>query len=59
MMPGRLVANDVDYMRMKRLLNCMSAYLQSYEQNFADDLLVYKRCDAEYLPEYNANQFDR
>ena len=59
MMPGRLVANDLDGSRIKRLLNVMSAYLQSYEQNFAEGLVEFKKSRAELLFHQMANSFDR
>ena len=59
MMPGRLVANDKDHYRMKRLLNVISAYLESYEQNFAQDLVEFKNSSAQHLGYNMPNSFDR
>ena len=59
MLPRRLVANDVDGQRVKRLLNVMAAYLQSHDQNFAEDLVEFKKSRAELLCHYMPNTFDR
>ena len=59
MMPGRLVANDKDHYRMKRLLNVVSAYLESYEQNFAQELVEFKNSSAQHLGYNMPNSFDR
>ena len=59
MMPGRLVVNDKDRHRMKRLLNMFSAYLESYDQNFSQDLVEYKKSDALSLSHHMPNTFDR
>ena len=58
-MPSRLVANDIDGQRVKRLLNVMSAYLQSHDQNFADELVEFKKSPAQFLCEHMPNTFDR
>lgn len=59
MMPSRLVANDFDGQRVKRLLDVMSAYLNSHDQNFAENLVEFKRSRAEFLCHHMANTFDR
>ena len=59
MMPAQVFANDRNSQRMKRLLDTMSAYLESYEENFAQPILQYRRMDAEFLPDQVANHFDR
>jgi len=53
------VANDKDSARMKRLLNVISAYLESYDQNFAQGLLECKKSSAQSLAYNMANTFDR
>lgn len=59
MMSGRLVANDRDGLRVKRLLDVMSAYLHSYDRNYADEFVEFKRSNAEALPYHMGNTFDR
>ena len=59
MMPGRLVANDKDSARMKRLLNVVSAYLESYDQSFAQGLVECKKSSAQSLAYNMPNTFDR
>ena len=59
MMPCRVVANDRDHARMKRLLDVMSAYLQTYDTNFAEELVEFKRSSGLSLPYQMANSFDK
>ena len=59
MMPGRLVANDKDHSRMKRLMNMMSAYMQTYDQDFSKDLIEFKKSPAQSIAYHMPNTFDR
>ena len=59
MMPSRVVANDRDSHRVKRLLNVLSAYLESYENNFKDGLVEVKNKTARSICYDMSKTFDR